>query len=719
MSAAPDTIDFGEVSRVLARGWGWILAGASVGAILALLVILIVPPRFEGTTTVLLRSGPEDAGSPLGGIARNAQGGGFSLGGLASVLSLASGFETEIEILTSRSVMEAVVDSLGLQAEMVRPRRWATDSVFSSAAWDSQLARGVTYRFERDSEGYLVRGPGASGRAVPGIPYRAGGSTFTLRDGTLPNSFAVRVLDLQEAVRRTEKRLRAKRAGGDVAEIVFRGSEPGLAAAVPNAVITKYLERRRTTDRGVNQRRYDFLEAHTDSLRCELLVAEHALRSEQERSGVFDPELFGKAEIEHGLLIRSELQASEVEARAFREVLNQAASGGLSARDLAAYPTFLVNPAINEILARLTTLEAERTQLLDRRTEQDADVQIIGRQIRQLEDQLITVSTAYLGGLGRREAELRGELGRYSSVLAALPEQAEANYRAQREVRRLSETLVALESELVRARLAALAEGGDVRPIDRAIPPNQAAFPQPFLTVLIGLAGGLFVGLGGAFGSSYLGSRVREPFHAELAAGVPVVSFDAEAPLLLRRTESQLALLLLPVGLGVKGGAVARRIAATAALQGSRVVLADFQDPRPAFEAPRPVDDPGSSEPGGSVVRNQEQAISSALRREERTDGGAYFVYRASANGGSDIGVHAAVLELETRFSLVVVALPGIASSAAAALLGEGRTAVLVARAGRTRRAELRETVATLERIGINTAGVVLRRDGEHVDDGA
>jgi hypothetical protein len=173
------------------------------------------------------------------------------------------------------------------------------------------------------------------------------------------------------------------------------------------------------------------------------------------------------------------------------------------------------------------------------------------------------------------------------------------------------------------------------------------------------------------------------------------------------------------VGAGAKVGAVGRRIAATTALQGSSVVLADFEEMLTALPASSRDGRADPPEPGAALVRSEEQAISSGLHRELRPDGGAYFVYRASANGGAEIGVHAAVGELEKRFSLVVVALPGLESPAAAALLGEGRAALLVARAGRTRREELSEAVATLDRIGVNTAGVVLRRDGKHGDDGS
>jgi tyrosine-protein kinase Etk/Wzc len=716
MSTPRDTIDFAEVVRVLRRGWRWMAGGVLTGVTLAVLVVLLVPPRFETTTTVLLRSGPEDAGSSLGAAARNAQSGGFSLGGLASVLSLASGFETEIEILTSRSVVEAVVDSLGLQAEVRRPRGVALERLIASAEWKPDPPRRARYRFERVDAGYRVSGPGVSGIASPGVPFDLAGSTITVRAGDLPSRFDIRLFDRYEVVERASRRLRASKAGGDIAQVKYRSGDPETTASVANAIIQKYLLRRQTTDRGVNQRRYEFLLLHADSIRWELAGAEQALRVEQERSGVFDPEMFGQAELEQGLLLRSQLETAEVEARAFRQVVTQASAGGLSPRDLAAYPTFLQNAAINNLLARLTHLEAERTQLLDRRTEEDLDVRLVARQIQQVEDQLVSVSTAYLDGLNRRQEQLRSELGRYTGVLAALPAHAEANYRLRREVRRLSETLVALESELVQARLAAMAEGGDVRQIDPAIPPRRPAFPRPLLTLAVGMIVGLVAGAGGALTNNYLGATIREPVHAQFAAGLPVVAFDPRAPLLLRRQGTSATVLMIPVGAGTRAGAVARRIAATASLQGSTVVLADFEEairisPPPGGSMDAPPEDAGSS-----TLDANERALSAALHKEERTEGGSYFLYRLATNGDVHLGVHAAIQELEKRFSVVVVALPGIDSPVTASLADEGRSAVLVAHAGRTRREELSDAITTLERVGVITAGVVLRRDDVNGD---
>ena len=47
------------------------------------------------------------------------------------------------------------------------------------------------------------------------------------------------------------------------------------------------------------------------------------------------------------------------------------------------------------------------------------------------------------------------------------------NQQAQREVKRLTQTMLGVQAQIIDARLAAIAEGGQVRQIDVAQPPNR------------------------------------------------------------------------------------------------------------------------------------------------------------------------------------------------------------------------------------------------------
>lgn len=691
-----DALDVREIARALRRGRRWVIGGLVGGVLAGVLATVLLRTQFEGTSLVLLRDSPEAGTSALGQLG--------GLGGLMGSLplSLESGLETELEILTSRTVAGAVIDSLGLQARIRSPDGTGPAEVFSEARYDAEVPRKSIYTFERSGAAYRVEGRGVSGVAVPGTPYALPFGTVTLRSAGLPPEFRVEFLAREDAITGLLKRLDAENTAGEVAELVYRADDRYNAAAVPNALVAHYLSRRRTTDRGVNQRRYEFLEAKADSLGTELALAEGALRRYQESSGVLDPELQGEAALERATVLRKELEAIEVEIRALQQLVQQSAAGELSPRQLAAYPTFLRNPAINDLLSRLLELETDRTQLGQRRTDADPEMVALQNSVDHLEGQLTSLSQSYISGLVRQRASLRSELEDHRAQLAVLPGQAEESFRLQREVKRLTETLIAVHAQLVHAHLAAIGEGGDVRQIDAAVPPRRPVFPKAWINLTVGLFGGLLIGVGGALSSAYLSPRVREPRDAELVTGLPAIALGPRTPLLLGGLDDLRTVLVLPVGNRAHPTTAARRIAGAAAARGRSVVLADLAT----------ASGPAATEPVHASAATALVAAGNgaALQPVELADGSDYAEYRLPFVGVSAVGpVREVVEELEQRFSLVVVVLSGLDDPMTEALLTERRQVVLVGHPGSLLREELRQVVESFTHAGIRTAGVVLQ----------
>lgn len=680
MSHPDDSLDLREVGAALRHGRAWVLGGAALGLLAAVAVLLFVPPRFEGTATLLLRD--QQSPVPLAGA------GELLPEGLGAMLGATSLFDTEMEILTSRAVMGEVADSLGLQARVLAPRGTPVTGLFSSTRFPEDFGGEREYRFVRAEGGYRVEGPGAEGIARPGVPYAIDGGSVTLAPDGLPDEIRIEVVSRQEAVRRIEKRLDSSQAGGDVAELIYHGDDPVTAAAVPNAVVARYMARRRTVDRGVNQHRHEFLAVHADSIAAALGDAERRLREYQEESGVLDPALSGEVETTQAMELRAELGRLDAESRSLGEIAN----GRLpSSRQLAAYPTMLQNGSMSGLLSRIIDLETRRTELLERRTPEDPDVIALARGIEQLEGEMVTLARSYVDGLERRRARVREELRSYETALAAMPARSERILGLQREVKRLSETLVVLQSQLVQTRLAAIGEGGDVRPLDTAVAPRRPAFPTPVLTLAGGVLGGLFFGVVGAVAAGRSRPRVREEWEAELATGAPASRLRASAPLLLPRPERSRTFVVLPVGDGACPRAVAERVAATTLLQGERVVLADL---RPA----------GEVEPSGAHAPARPEGGQDLPAR--RSEDGVTVWY---PNGDrAPLALQGAVRELEERFDRVVVAVPELDSPAAVALLSPERAVVLTGRRG-LERAALQEAVRGLQRLGCVVAGIVLQ----------
>lgn len=699
MSLSNDAIDIRELAISLRRGWRWILGGLVGGLALAVLVLVAVRPRYEGTATVLLRTQVSTPGSLVS--SGDSEEGSVSLGGLAEMFSLDSGFETEMEILGSRSVVGAVVDSLGLQGRVLEP--WGTPlrEIFASAHFPEELET-VELEFARAGEAYRVEAEGVRMSVVPGEAFEVKGAIMTLRSGGLPDAFMIELISRQDAVQRTLKALGVERAGGSVAELTYRDLDPLTAAAVPNAIIDKYMLRRTTTDRSTNRRRYQFLRSHTDSIAEQLAIASEALRQHQEQSGLLSPEVRTEAEVQQSMALLSRRQELEIDARALAQVLARGAEGTLDARAVASYPTLIQNAAVNQLLARLSDLEAQRTELLDRRTPEDPDVQLVELEIARTKERIIEIARSFQAGVTRQLAEVERELGQSRAQLASLPEAVERSLRLEREVERLGETLVAMQTQLVQARLAAIAEGGDLMQIDIAEAPRQPLYPRAPLTLALGLFGGLFFGVIGAVGSASMGRRIQDVVQVERLTGKPAVALRSDAPLLLRDLDSARSILVLAADRRTRALPAARRIAATGALRGRTVVLADLEE---VHQLP-------AHEPGEASARTDVSAEIASHALEPITDphGGGYLVFRA--NGNMHMGARPLLGSLEERGSLVVAALPPLDQAVTAALVEPGRGVAIVVRAGRTMRAELEATLRALDRLGVDVSGIVVDREG-------
>lgn len=651
---SPDTIDLADVARSVRRGWQYVLGSVVVCLVLALLVILFGPRRFEGKASAIVRSADPSSsllsrigGDALGGIAAGA-GALFGAGG--------SQLETEIQILESNSVAGAVVDSLLLQVQPREPANVPASRLVRSTNLSGSF-KPIELEFNRTEGGRYAVSGGINATVAAGGVVATPVGTVILRD-SLPLTFSLLLLDHEDAVARVSKHLDVKKAGGEVLAVTYSAPDSITAAAVPNVALTTYLARKKTSDRGVNAHRAEFLAAQLDTIGDQLAAAEQALRQFQERTGLLDPEAMGRLELEQAAGLRKSLGEVEVEQGALDQMLAQVAAGHMSKRQLAAFPSFLKSPGINDLLSKISELETQRTKLLETRLETDQQVVGLTQSISNLESQLVPLGRAYSGALQKQRMEIEGQLGTMAAQLDQFPGEAQTSGRLVREVKRLGLTYAALQTQLVESRLSAIAEGGDIRALDEATVPKRVAFPNPVITTAAGLGAGLVVGLLLALVAGSHGRYLEGPAAIERAAGVPALRFDPRTPLLMSGRAAIRTVLLIPVEQGVGTLRVAERLADTALARGQSATILDLTAPA------------------------------------------------AAAPVGASVGD--LIARLEQEHSLVVVRLPGMTADSTAAALSDDRPVLLVAPSRRVSRRDLTGAMETLRRLDVPCAGVVL-----------
>lgn len=659
MTRAADSIDLADVFRSLQRGWRTIAFYTLGGLLAGLAVLLFAPRRYQASASVVLKSA-----EPLSALSRLAGGmGAGALGeGAASALTGArSPMETELEILRSGAVAQRVIDSLRLQARITSPDGVAPAQVFAHLSVPGSF-RPVKVTILREGGGgqarFRVRGDSLDVVVAPGQTFALRGGQAALRPDA-PAQVTLKLLDREDATERFQKRLSVAKASGEVARVTFRADDSLTAALAPNTLLATYLARRKTTDRGVNQHRVEFLTAQLDSTARELASAERALRQFQESSGVLNAEALGRVQLERGADLRKQLLALEVEQGAIDQLLGQVEAGTLDRRQLAAYPTFLRSSSMSDLITQLSTLEAERLQLLERRTERDPEVVAITQSIAAIEGQFMPMARSYSIALARQRQDLGLQLDTLRRELGVLPGAAESGNRLQRDVIRLGAIYAAMQGQLVEARLGAIAEGGDVRQLDVAMPPKKPAFPKPAVTLGTGGAAGMFFGIVAALALSVFGRWARDPAEIERTTGVPTLRLDRRAPLIVANGASR-AVLVVPLHAQADTLGVARQIVETSLSRGTTATLLDLGDPAAVRDAARGVD------------------------------------------------VNGAIERLASEFATVVVRLPALTSDATLTALRQQRPVVFVVPAGRVEREQLSSAMETLRRLDVPCAGIVV-----------
>ncbi len=655
-AAQSDTIDVADVARTVRRQWRAVLMCVVLGIIAAAGVVLFAPRRFDGKATVLARPNAQSGSS----IAGRMTGLGELLGGAAGLASLTgSSIETELQMLRSRALAGQLVDSLQLQISVRKPSGIAPLSLVAS----SNLAGAFAprrYTFERGPDGrYSASRAGRTFVLRPGQTDSVDVGTITLRESGLPERFAVTIRDREDAVTRVTKRLSATKAGGDIARIVYRGDDSVTAAAGANALVKYYLDRRKTTDRGTNQRRVEYVSAQLDSTRKELTRTERELRQYQEASGVLDAEIAGEVQLEAVAVLRKSLTELQVDEGAIKQLLAQADSGRITSRDLAAYPVFMRGSSVSPLANQLSDLEAQRIRLTERRTEQDPEVKSLDATLRGVQANIMAMARSYANSVTRQREQLQARVDSIQAALLALPAAAERGGRLQRDVLRLTQIATALEAQLVEARLGVIGEGGEIRQIDYAVAQRKVAFPRPLLTMGVGTAGGLLAGLIAALFMGWFGRWLRDPVEIERAVGISAERFEPNAPLLLAGAAGARSLLVIPLDARARGRAanVADRLARTARQRSIPATVIDLSNPLQGTGA---------------------SASDAPLQRAEQ---------------GAE---------------MVIACLPELSSDATLAALKETRPVVLVAAPGPVDRTQLAHAVDTLRRLQVPCAGVVI-----------
>lgn len=445
--------------------------------------------------------------------------------------------ETEMALLRARHIAAAVVDSLALQVQLVRPVSTARDSLFTEVS-ASDITMEEQYTLILANDEYIVED--ASGQEVTRLPFGEARIFNGVRlvvaqapTGGHPDEIQLVTRERPDAIEELQRALDVGRPfrEANLISVRYQGTDPAMVQGVPNTAARTFIQQRIVAKRTEAVSMVSFLNDQLDTYRLQLQDAEDALQAFQEGQQIVNLEAEGAQQVARMVSYqadRDELQAdlntlNGILADIDRAQANQEEGGPSPFMRLAGFGTFLENQAVTQLLSDLTRLNNELEAELELRERAHPDVIALERQVAQVEDQLNQLAASYQNNLRNELNSVDNRLSEFGAQLQRIPEKGLQEARLDRRKRSLEVVYDQLNTRLKEAEIAQAVELGDVQVSDLAVFPREPIRPRKLRSMLLSILLGLTLGLGIAGARDYLDETVHTREDLNRLTGLPVL----------------------------------------------------------------------------------------------------------------------------------------------------------------------------------------------------
>jgi succinoglycan biosynthesis transport protein ExoP len=510
-----DSVSLRQIIGVIRRHYRLVLAVTVVGAALGAYVGASQHAQYEANGVMRLAL---ERRSLTGDIERPAE-----LGRNSDPMISA------VELIRSRSVLAAVVDSLGLQLR-IDPDGAFSRRLLSQVKVDTTLAGSDSITVTFTARNVTARLGSQKVSAPYGEPLRLGTTQFAIISPPPVTNVVLRTVPQEVAVDALRKTVRAwNRKDTDVMDIAYLSSDPWFAQQVVNSVIRSYQSINLHSAVAKSHRRRKFLEeqlAESDSL---LMRAQSELATFRSRQQLASSQ--SALEATQNALVTLDARKTELESdrKTFRTLQGQLRSGKEASRAealraLASSPALGDNPSVANLYQQLTVHQYRLDSMMTgpwAAAPTNPDVIHLKSLIASTQAQLTRAVSSHLSSIDARIGSIGSLRGRSGASIQALPAMAEEEYRLNRRVETLSRIGDQTRQDYQKARMAEEVEAGDIDVVDYAALPYIPVWQTAKLMVGLGLLLGLLFGSGVAFLIEHLNTSIRRPEDIESLLHVP------------------------------------------------------------------------------------------------------------------------------------------------------------------------------------------------------
>jgi chain length determinant protein EpsF len=316
------------------------------------------------------------------------------------------------------------------------------------------------------------------------------------------------------------------RAGSNVVNVSYRGTEPQFVATIANAFVQAYLETAVELRVDPAREYSGFFGKQVDEARAALEAAQQRLSKFQQDQGIIVTDERYDVEMARLNMLSQQLVSTQALSNESSSRQAQVAANADRLSDV------LNNPMVGAIKADVGRAEA--------RVEAKATLAELRNRLA-VETRNVTGSVSVSANIDRaREGQVRASLEEQRAKVLRMKQVRDQGSVLQRDVENAQRSYDLLLNRYNQSNLESQNRQSNASMLARATPPGAPSSPKVAANLLIGVFFGLAVGLGVAFALEQLDKRLRVPSDALSALGLPVIGI-MPTPTIGRRMRVQLA----------------------------------------------------------------------------------------------------------------------------------------------------------------------------------
>ena len=444
---------------------------------------------------------------------------------------------TAIEELSSRSLSNDVVDSLGLRLVVGEPARTPRSAVLVWAKVDADAPLRA-YRLTAFGD-KQVNVQELGGRAVGKFPLAGAvavpGATFRLAESALAQGAAVvQVVPLEAAAAAVRARTQVNQPNlnANIVTVTYEGNDPVMVREVANVLAARFVRKRLEAEKAGARTTVVLLRRQLDTLGREMRQREVAVSNFLQGNRIISVE--NEAAQRTAEILR--LQEARVSAATDRDALLASLDHLLrssGADDRLAYERLLSVPAFARQLntsspssiaiERLRTQEDNRASLLRRLGPNDPDVKSVERQIETSKRDIEVTTRTYADGLGEQVRALDARIAKLRDDVQLLPAQQVEYSRLLREQKGVEDVMTQVQGRLKEAEITAAVQDSTAQVLDRAELPGGSLGTSKPVIFAVALFAGLLIGVLVAFLRDWLDTTVHNEQDVMTIVRAPVI----------------------------------------------------------------------------------------------------------------------------------------------------------------------------------------------------